>query len=360
MGRSNYKLITPPPRPSTKTCTRKTTMSSIVGGFYLDLKDSRESNKASRTQPRFWLDLLMRALQLEPSCILLIGNNPSSEPHCTSQYSIGCASHWQLTTTNLSSPITLQGFALLAGHIALHGFQNGLSWKIKANHDYDAPLHLLDSHLLQQFAATAGKSLPCIPISLHSQIGVSMSFDDCLTLGRQINQAVRDQHSNERVLVVACHSPVVWPTKNGPGTYFQQDLLSRVIERADVSALHKLHRSVLDSHTSRSLELLACTLTASAGNNCQWLCSEDGRNGIQITSELLQSNKSPRFLSEYEEFVVESTRRRTLLGRTRRMDQPAIDDGALAQRQASVAQIAIDHGQDSGDPFVRLEQPTEV
>lgn len=335
-------------------------MSSIVGGFYLDLKDSRASNKASRTQPRFWFDLLMRVLQLDPNCILLIGHNPSSEPHCTSRYSIGCASYWQLTTTNSSSPITLQGFASLAGHIALHGFQNGLSWEIKANHNYDAPLHLLDSHLLQQFAATAGKSLPCIPISLHSQIGVSMNFDDCLTLGQQINQAVRDQHSNERVLIIACHNPVVCPTENGLGTYFQQDFLSRAIEHADVSALHELHRSVVDSRASRSLELLACTLIASAGNNCQWLCSEDGRNGIQITSELLQSNKSPRFLSEYEEFVVESTRRRTLPGRTRRMDQRAIDDGALAQQQASVVQIAIDHGQDSGDQFVRLQQPTEV
>lgn len=196
--------------------------------------------------------------------------------------------------------------------MTLHGFQNGLNWELEANHNYDAPLHLLDSHLLQQFSATTGKLLPCIPISLQNPIGLSLSFDDCLTLGQQINQAVRDQHSNERVLVIACHSPVVWPTKNGLGTYFQQDLLSRVIEHADVSALHKLHRSVLDSRASRSLELLACALTASAGNNCQWLCSEDGRNGIQIISDFLQSNKSPRFLSEHEESVIESTRRRPL------------------------------------------------
>lgn len=285
-------------------------MSSIVGGFYLDLEDFRASNKVNRAQSGFWLDLLTRTLQLEPSCILLIGNNQSSEPHCASPYSIGCASHWLLTTTNLSSSITLQGFASLAGHIALHGFQNGLNWELKANHNYEAPLHLLDSHLLQQFSAIAGKSLPCIPISLHSQVGVSLSLDDCLTLGQQINQAVRDQYSNERVLVIGCHSPVVWPTKSGLGTYFQQEFLSRVIEHADVSVLHKLHRSVLDSRASRSLELLACTLTASAGNNCQWLPSEDGRNGIQIRSEFLQSNKSPRFLSEYEESVIGSTRRR--------------------------------------------------
>lgn len=287
-------------------------MSSIVGGFYLDLEDSRASNKLNRTQSGFWLDLLTRTLQLKPSCVLLIGNSQSSEPHCTSLYSIGCASHWQLTTTNLSSPVTLQGFASLAGHIALHGFQNGLDWKLKTNHNYDAPLHLLDSHLLQPFAATTGKSLPCIPISLHCQIGVSLSFDDCLTLGQQINQAVRDQHSNERVLVIACHSPVVLPTGSGLGTYFQQDFLSRVIEQIDVSALHKHQRSVLDSRASRPLELLACTLTASAGNNCQWLFSEDGRNGIQIRSDSLQSNKSPRFLSEHEESVIESTRRRPL------------------------------------------------
>lgn len=277
-----------------------------MGGFYLGLDDSRASNK---TQSGFWSDLLTRALQLEPSCMLLIGHNQSSESHCTSPYSIGCASHWQLTTSNLFNPIALQGCASLAGHIALHGFQNGLDWKLKANHNYEAPLHLLDSYLLQQFAATTGKPLPCIPISLHSPIGVSLSFDDCITLGQQISQAVRDQHSNERVLVIACHSPVVWPTINGLGTYFQQDFLSSVIEHADVSALHRLQRSVVDSRASRSIELLACALTASAGNNCQWLCSEDGRSGLQIRSEFLQSNKSPRFLSEYEESVMESTRR---------------------------------------------------
>lgn len=281
-------------------------MSSIVGGFYLGLDDSSASNKA---RSGFWFDLLRRTLQLEPSCILLIGHSQSSESHCTSSYSIGCASHWQLTTSSLSSSIPLQGCASLAGHIALHGFQNGLDWKLKANHNYEAPLHLLDSHLLQQFAATTGKSLPCIPISLHSPIGVSLSFDDCTTLGQQVNQAVRDQHSNERVLVIACHSPAVWPTKSGLGTYCQQDFLSSVIEHADVSALHRLQRSVVDSRASRSLALLACTLTASAGHNCQWLCSENGRAGLQIRSELLQSNKSPRFLSEYEESVMESTRR---------------------------------------------------
>lgn len=281
-------------------------MSSIVGGFYLGLDDSRASNKA---QSGFWFDLLRRTLQLKPSCILLIGHSRSSESHCTSSYSIGCASHWQLTTSSLSSPIPLQGYASLAGHIALHGFQNGLDWKLKANHNYETPLHLLDSQLLQPFAAVAGKSLPCIPISLHSQIGVSLSFDDWLTLGQQINQAVRDQHSNERVLVIACHSSVVWPTKSGLDAYCQQDFLSRLIEHADVSALHRLQRSVVDSRASRSLELLACALTASAGSNCQWLCCEDGRSGLQIRSEFLQSNKSPRFLSEYEESVIESTRR---------------------------------------------------
>ena len=36
------------------------------------------------------------------------------------------------------------------------------------------------------------------------------------------------------------------------------------------------------------------------------------------------------------------------LGRTRRIDQRGIDDRALAQRQPSVAQIAIDDSQDAG------------
>ena len=37
-----------------------------------------------------------------------------------------------------------------------------------------------------------------------------------------------------------------------------------------------------------------------------------------------------------------------VLGRTRRIDQRGIDDRALAQRQPSVAQIAIDDSQDAG------------
>ena len=49
-----------------------------------------------------------------------------------------------------------------------------------------------------------------------------------------------------------------------------------------------------------------------------------------------------------------------VLGRTRRIDQRGIDDGALAQRQATVTQVAIDHGEDASSQFVFLQQATEV
>src|SRR3546814_19752869 len=45
-----------------------------------------------------------------------------------------------------------------------------------------------------------------------------------------------------------------------------------------------------------------------------------------------------------------------VLGRTRRIDQRGIDDGALAQRQATVTQVAIDNCQDASSQFVFLPQ----
>ena len=49
-----------------------------------------------------------------------------------------------------------------------------------------------------------------------------------------------------------------------------------------------------------------------------------------------------------------------VLGRARCIDQCGIDNGALAQRQATVTQVAIDHGQDASSQFVFLQQATEV
>ncbi|MNV87110.1 hypothetical protein D3C71_1812060 [compost metagenome] len=49
-----------------------------------------------------------------------------------------------------------------------------------------------------------------------------------------------------------------------------------------------------------------------------------------------------------------------VLGRAGRIDQRGIDNGALAQRQPSVTQIAIDHGQDAGSQLVFLRQSAEV
>src|SRR3989344_680364 len=49
-----------------------------------------------------------------------------------------------------------------------------------------------------------------------------------------------------------------------------------------------------------------------------------------------------------------------VLGRTGRIDQRCIDDGALAQRQAAVAQIAIDDSEDAGRQLVFLQQAAEV
>lgn len=163
-------------------------MGSIVGGFYLGLEDLCTHNKPNGTQPGFWLDLLARTIQLESSCILLIGNNQVTASHYPSPYKIDCASQWQLATANLSSPITLQSSVSLARHIALHGYQNGVNWTLETNHNYDAPFHLLHACLLQPLNATMGKPLPCIPISLHSPIGVSLNFADCLNLSRSIRR----------------------------------------------------------------------------------------------------------------------------------------------------------------------------
>ena len=49
-----------------------------------------------------------------------------------------------------------------------------------------------------------------------------------------------------------------------------------------------------------------------------------------------------------------------VLGRARCIDQCGIDNGALAQRQATVTQIAIDNCQDASSQFVFLQQATEV
>ncbi|MCY1444830.1 hypothetical protein D9M71_613180 [compost metagenome] len=42
------------------------------------------------------------------------------------------------------------------------------------------------------------------------------------------------------------------------------------------------------------------------------------------------------------------------------MNQRGIDDGALAQRQASITQIAIDHAQNPRRQLVFFQQATEV
>src|SRR3546814_17654055 len=49
-----------------------------------------------------------------------------------------------------------------------------------------------------------------------------------------------------------------------------------------------------------------------------------------------------------------------VLGRTGRIDQRCIDDGALAQRQAAVAQIAIDDSEDASRQLVFLQQAAAV
>lgn len=49
-----------------------------------------------------------------------------------------------------------------------------------------------------------------------------------------------------------------------------------------------------------------------------------------------------------------------VLGRTRRMNQRGIDDGALAQRQAAITQVAIDHTQNPCRQLVLFQQATEV
>lgn len=49
-----------------------------------------------------------------------------------------------------------------------------------------------------------------------------------------------------------------------------------------------------------------------------------------------------------------------VLGRTRRVDQRGIDDGALTQRQATIPQVAVDHRQNPCRQLVQLQQTTEV
>lgn len=132
-------------------------MGSIVGGFYLGLEDLCAYNKPNGTQPGFWLDLLARSIQLESSCILLIGNNQVTASHYLSPYKIDCASQWQLATTNSSSPITLQSSVSLAGHIALHGYQNGVNWTLEPIIIMSRPsiyfMHAYCNHLPQQWAS---------------------------------------------------------------------------------------------------------------------------------------------------------------------------------------------------------------
>jgi len=49
-----------------------------------------------------------------------------------------------------------------------------------------------------------------------------------------------------------------------------------------------------------------------------------------------------------------------VLGRAGRMDQRRIDNGALAQRQTPVTQVAIDHRQNPRRQLVFLQQTPEV
>ena len=49
-----------------------------------------------------------------------------------------------------------------------------------------------------------------------------------------------------------------------------------------------------------------------------------------------------------------------VLGRTGCMNQRGIDDGALSQGQATVAQIAIDHAENASGQLVFFQQATEV
>ncbi|HBP4632916.1 TPA: hypothetical protein L5634_001389 [Pseudomonas aeruginosa] len=297
-------------------------MGNIVGGFYLGLANARAQRKTDEARSGFWLDLLTRISRLKPSHILLMGNNQVSAPHPAAPYSIGCAPQWQLATAQASVAITLAGCASLAGHIALHGYQHGLDWRLERDHHYDAPVHLLVPNLLQPLGALQGKAIPCVPVSLYSPHGTGLSFEQCLRLGQLINQAVRDQHSNVRVVVIACHGPVAWPDiRPIEGTHYQKDLLARAIEQVDLPALRALHQSAMDSRGRSALELLVCALMASAANHCQWLSSEKGRNGIQIQSDYLYSNNSPHPRSEHDEFIIDSARRRIT-----RLRQPAWDD----------------------------------
>ncbi|GBH21436.1 Transcription antitermination factor NusA [Pseudomonas syringae pv. actinidiae] len=49
-----------------------------------------------------------------------------------------------------------------------------------------------------------------------------------------------------------------------------------------------------------------------------------------------------------------------VLGRTGRVNQRGIDDGALTQRQATVAQITINYAENPGRQLVLFQQTTEV
>lgn len=276
-------------------------MSEIVGGFYLALGHPEPC--ASEASSRFWSDLLNRLKALNPTTLLLMGNDITPVPGDVRPYGIGCEACWALPCGTPGPDLELTGNPALAGHIALHGFDHGLDWHFESRPCFQAPLQQLMSQVLQPLSRYLGRPLPCVPLLLHNPAGISLHLDGCETLGHAINQAVREQHCRERVVLIACHEPVVWPTPEGNRSASLQALLRRAIETVDLQALRELHQHLLDSQDSAALELLVCALKICATRHCQWLAAEDGLNGVQLWPHYLHAEKPNRFHDEYDHYL---------------------------------------------------------
>ena len=252
----------------------------------------------------YWSELRTRIRELQPTTLLLLGNDTTPILGDPKPYGIGCAARWQLCCASPGPALELPGNPALAGHIALHGLEHGLDWHFESSPSFQAPLHLLEPLLLQPLARSLGCALACVPLLLHTPAGISLNLDGCETLGRAVNQAVSAQHSRERVVLLACHDPVAWPTPAGTHSHHQQALLRRAIETADQDILRTLHEHVLDSQASAALELLSCALEICATSHCQWLPAERGRNGVQLWPHYLHTEKPNKLSDEYDQYLI--------------------------------------------------------
>lgn len=283
-------------------------MSQIVGGFYLGLV-SHPQQHVSPTSI-FWTDFLLRVRYLKPSCLLLLSNQQTaagSDPH---PYSLDCAESWQLAGGPSDTTLTLPGHSALAGHLALDGYQHGVDWRLDNQPYYNAPMWELASRALRSLTGPNGSPLPCIPLRLHGAKECSFNLDGCIALGHEIRAAISRYRDFERIVLIACHQPVMWPSRGAVGTDAQQAMLRKAIEQAELETLRTLHTHVIYEPASRALELLACAMSVCASRYSQWLEGQDGARGVQLWPDYLQCERTSPPLSEYAQHLLDNSRRR--------------------------------------------------